>query len=199
MSARAAGQAPAGGAGLRAVGAATLLAAVVIAWAAAPLRGGAAGVVLTVAIICGAGATAQLALASWPARPPEREDWAGWDPGRALGVVSRPPWAQFLLVAVVVLEVMHPARPWHTAVLGLALLAYLLAVHLAETGAGAGALRPQLAVLASGLGLTALAVGAAALPSLPAGGGSSLLRAAAIVAAVIAAGLGVPAWLGRDR
>ena len=60
--------------------------------------------------------------------------------GRLLALIRALPWAEFLLVALLALEALHRARPWHTGVLGLALLGYLLAVHLAETGGSAGAL-----------------------------------------------------------
>ena len=39
------------------------------------------------------------------------------------------------LIAILWLEVLHPSRPWHTAVLGATLIAYLLATHLAESAA----------------------------------------------------------------
>jgi hypothetical protein len=45
----------------------------------------------------------------------------------------------------------------------------------------------------------ALAVGAAALPVLPSGPASSVIRIAAIAAAVIAGALTFPAWMGRKR
>jgi hypothetical protein len=96
-----------------------------------------------------------------------------------------------------VLEALHPARPWHTGVLGLALLAYLLAVHLAESGARPVVLWPQLPVIAAGLGLLALAVGAASLPQIAPGPTTTGLRILAIVAVVIAAALAVP--LGGPR
>ena len=38
---------------------------------------------------------------------------------------------------------MHPARPWHTAMLGAVLLAFLLTLHLAETGDRPSVLRPH--------------------------------------------------------
>ncbi len=69
------------------------------------------------------------------------------------------PWAEIMSVAVLVLETLHKSRPWHTAVLAVALTGYLLAVHLAETDAGVSVLRAQLPLLGAGLGLTALAVG----------------------------------------
>ncbi len=94
--------------------------------------------------------------------------------------------------AVPWLEVLHPARPRHTAVLGAALIAYLLATHLAESGASPGVLRPQVRVLALGAGL--LALGAAAGMAAPAGpgAGSALLRLVAAGALITAAVLVLP-------
>ena len=74
------------------------------------------------------------------------------------------PWEEGALIAILWLEVLHPSRPWHTAVLGAALIAYLLATHLAESAASLGALGPQVRVLAVGAGLLALGAGAGMLP-----------------------------------
>jgi hypothetical protein len=104
-----------------------------------------------------------------------------------------------MTIAAAALEALHPAKAWHTGVLGVALLGYLFAVHLAETGAGPRVLRPQLGLLAAGVGLMALAVGAAALPTLPSGTASSVIRYAAIAAAVIAGALTFPIWMGKKR
>jgi hypothetical protein len=108
------------------------------------------------------------------------------------GVLHALPWAECLIVAVLALEALHHARPWHTAVLGFALLAYVFAVHLAQARTSPAALRWQLPVIAAGVGLLALAVGAAALPRLHAGPGSELLRIAAVAAAVLVGGLVLP-------
>ena len=53
----------------------------------------------------------------------------------------------------------------HTAMLGAALIAYLLAAHLAESGASPRMLRPQVRVLTLGAGLLALGAGAGMLPA----------------------------------
>jgi MoxR-like ATPase len=86
----------------------------------------------------------------------------------------------------------HPARPWHTAVLGAALTAYLLTVHLADSGAPASTLRPQALVLAVGACLLALGAGAGMLPAIAPGPGSALLRVVAAVAVIVAAGMVLP-------
>jgi hypothetical protein len=173
-----------------------MLAAVAIAWTAYPLAAGGLGirVLLIVAIASAVLGTAQLVLLAVPrasamgfATIPERSA------DLILGFIRALPWAEILLVALLVLEALHPARPWHTGVLGIALLAYLFAIHLAETDARPAALRPQLPVIAAGIGLLALAIGAAALPALGAGPTATAIRIAAIVATVIVAMLAVPA------
>jgi hypothetical protein len=92
---------------------------------------------------------------------------------------------------VLVLEALHRSPPWHTGLLGAALLAYLFATHLAETQARPSVLRPQAPLIAAGLGLLALAVGAA---TLPAGTGSTadLIAVLAALAAVVVGGLALP-------
>jgi hypothetical protein len=108
-----------------------------------------------------------------------------------------PPWEEAAVVAALWLEVMHSSRPWHTAVLGAALVAYLITVHLAESGASPRSLRPQVPVLAIGACLLALGVGAAMLPAVTPGSGSALLRVVAALAVVLAAGLVLPSVMTR--
>ena len=109
-----------------------------------------------------------------------------------LETLRRVPWEEGALIAILWLEVLHPSRPWHTAVLGAALIAYLLATHLAESDASLGALRPQARVLAVGAGLLALGAGAGMLPASGPGAGSALLRLVAAAALIAAAGLALP-------
>ena len=111
---------------------------------------------------------------------------------RFLNVVRQVPWEEGTLVAVLWLEVLHPAPPWHTAVLGAALIAYLLAAHLAESGASPGVLRPQVRVLALGAGLLALGAGAGMVAAAGPGAGSTLLRLVAAGALITAAVLVLP-------
>jgi hypothetical protein len=103
-----------------------------------------------------------------------------------------PPWEEGAAITMVWLEVLHPSRPWHTAVLGAALLAYLITVHLAESGSSPVTLLPQIPVLAAGACLLALGAGAAMLPVITSGAGSALLRIVAAVAVIAAAGLVLP-------
>lgn len=179
----------------RALAAVALLTAVTIAWAAVPADGGSAGtwIALVAAVGCGAAGLAALVVGDAQigsgAFDPLLVRLAA-DTAHGLRVV---PWSEAMIVAVLVLEVLHPARPWHTGVLGVALLAFALAAHLAETGSGPRAvLAPQAPVLAAGVGLTVLAVAAVALPPLPAGPAATALRVLAIAAAVLAGALALP-------
>jgi hypothetical protein len=170
--------------------------AIVVAWAAVPTGGGRAGLkpVLIAAAVC-----AVLTVARQLAGPPraaQRESGyvgpgAGMA-GRAWASIRALPWPQGLTVAALGLEALHSSRPWHTAVLAIVLLGFLLAVHLAETAASPSVLRPQLPLLATGLGLAALSAGAAMLPALGAGSGSGLIAVIAAIAAVVAAALALP-------
>jgi hypothetical protein len=177
-----------------------VLTAGLISWAALPGQpGGFQRIALICAVAGGLASLARLALAG--AAPfdgpvlsaPERII------GRVTAGIQAFPWAEVMTVAVLVLEVQHRARAWHTGLLGVALLGYLLAVHLVETGARMSVLRPQLPLLAAGLGVLGLAVGAAAVPTLPSGPASAAVRVIAVAAAVAAGVLVVPVWLRRER
>ena len=178
-------------------GAAVLLGVVSVVWAAVPLvHKGLATFALLVAI-CGVVAGAlRLALADVPLPensfllPTPLRAWI-----RFIEILRLLPWEEGAVIAIVWLEVQHPAPPWHTALLGAVLVAYLLAVHLAESGASAGALRPQARVLAIGAGLLALGAAAGMLPAPGPGAASALLRVVAAVALIAAAGLVLPSML----
>jgi hypothetical protein len=176
-----------------------LLGAACVAWAAAPPgSAGGAGPALTVlTACCVAGGIGQLATAAVVAPGPGAYPAPLTRLGLgALDRLRRLPWAEGVTLGALALEALHPARPWHTAVLGVALVAYLLATHLAESTGGPGeastVLRSQAPVLAAGLGLLVLAAGSALLPSAGAGVAGGWLRAAAAVAAVLAAALALP-------
>ena len=179
--------------------AAGALATGVILWSAFPLSTGRAGTrpALAVAIAAGVMSIAQLAAAAIGDRDSDSfavlDQVAQW----LTGLVKILPWAELMIVAVLVLEVLHASRPWHTAMLGVALTGYLLAVHLTETRAGVSVLRAQLPLLCAGIALTALSVGAAALPHFMAGPADAAIRIVVLVAAVVAVGLAVPVWLSR--
>ena len=174
--------------------AAGLLGAGCIAWSAAPhVKERLATLALILAIVGVAGSTLRLLLA----RVPVPEDTFGMAAPLHAGfwlleALRWVPWEEGAVIAIVWLEVLHPSRPWHTAVLGAALIAYLLAAHLAESGASPGALRPQVRVLALGAGLLALGAGAGMLTATGPGAGAALLRLVASGALIAAAALVLP-------
>jgi hypothetical protein len=174
--------------------AAALIGAGCVIWAAAPLvHKGWANLALVLAIAGVAAGALRLALARVPAPedafllPVPVRAWL-----RFLEALRRVPWEEGAVIALVWLEVMHPSRPRHTAVLGAALIAYLLATHLAESDASPAVLRPQVRVLAVGAGLLALGAGAGMLPATGPGAGSALLRLVAAGALIAAAALVLP-------
>jgi hypothetical protein len=176
----------------RSASAAGLLAAACVAWSAIPLTAGGVGTaMLAAAIACAVLSAARLALGATPEEPV-----AFLNPvvraGRLLADLARGlPWAEGMVVAVLVLEALHRSPPWHTGLLGAALLAYLFATHLAETRARPSVLRPQAPLIAAGLGLLALSVGAAMLP-VGTGSTADLIAVLAAVAAIVAGGLALP-------
>ena len=178
--------------------AAVLLGAACVAWTAVPPRHtGLATLALVVSIIAVVAGALRLALADVP--QPE-DGFYPSAPVRAwltfLAVLRGLPWEEIAVVALLWLEVLHPAKPWHTAALGFGLAAYLLAVHIAESGAPAGRLlRRQAKVLLAGACLLALGAGFAMLPAVGPSAGSALLRILAAAAVVAAAALVLP---GRD-
>ena len=174
--------------------AAGLLGAGCVVWAAAPLvHKGWANLALVLAIAGVAAGALRLALSGVPVPedayllPASLRAWL-----RFLEILRRVPWEEGAVIALVWLEVMHRSRPWHTAVLGAALIAYLLATHLAESDASPAVLRPQARVLAVGAGLLALGAGAGMLPATGPGPGSALLRLVAAGALIAAAALVLP-------
>jgi hypothetical protein len=176
----------------RSATAAGLLAAVCVAWSAIPLTAGGAGIaMLAAAIACAILSAARLALGPTPEEPVAflnlvvRAERSLADLARGL------PWAEGLVVAVLVLEALHRSQPWHTGLLGMALLAYLFATHLAETRARPSVLRPQAPLIAAGLGLLILAAGAATLPA-GTGAAADLIAVLAALAAIVVGALALP-------
>jgi hypothetical protein len=166
-----------------------------VAWAAVPLsRAGWASFALTVAAVCVAAGSLRLALTEVPEPQeayfltmPERT-WYN-----VLAAIRTLACEEAGCVAVLWLEVLHPARGWHTAILGAALVGWLLAVHIAESGASAAALfRRQARVLVLGLCLLALGAAAALLPTASSGAGAIALQILAVVAVTAAAILVLP-------
>lgn len=174
--------------------AALLLGIASVAWATAPARGsGWPSFALSLAVACVVMGALRLALLEVP--EPE-ESYFPSLPERLwrafITLVRLVSWEEVGCVAILWLEVLHPARPWHTAVLGLVLVAYLLTVHIAESAAPARALLGRHArVLILGACLLALGAGAAGLPA-ASGAGSAALQVLAAVAVIAAAILVLP-------
>jgi hypothetical protein len=186
--------------------AATIIAAILLGvactmWSAIPdLHTTGATLLLVLTVIFVTGSALRLTLA-WIPLP--EDTYLLSAPMRAwlrfLMFIRVPPWEEGAAITLVWLEVIHPSRPWHTAVLGTALIAYLITVHLAESGASPATLRPQVPVLAVGACLLALGTGAGMLPATSPGAGSALLRVVAAVAVLAAAGLVLPHVTTRTR
>ncbi|HEV2371487.1 MAG TPA: hypothetical protein VGS19_04885 [Streptosporangiaceae bacterium] len=176
----------------RPVLAAALLALVAIAWAAVPLRSSGVPAFAASVLFAAAELPRLLTIRRRPGEeaPPSRR--LARLLRRAARLYLAAPWGEAMTVSVLLLEAAGDAGAWHTAVLGVALLAFLFAVHLTETGDRPGALRMAAPVLAAGLGLLVLAAGATALPLPAAGTGSELLRVVAVFAAVAVGALALP-------
>jgi hypothetical protein len=176
--------------------AAMLLGGACIAWTATPfLHQGLAQVALWVAIIAVVAGALRLAFADVP--QPEDQFFV---PGYLqawltfLGLLRTVAWEETAAVATLWLEIQHPVRAWHTAALGAGLLAYLLATHIAESGAEAvPLLRRHARLLVAGACLLALAAGFAMIPASAPGAGSAVLRVIAAVAVIAATALVLPA------
>jgi hypothetical protein len=184
------------GAPLRPTMAAGLLGAACLAWSAYPVQAtsGLAAPILVLAAGCVAAGVAQLAVLHVASPGGSRSFEYPLTRLRhsALDTLRRAPWAEGAVLGALVLEAWHRSRPWHTGLLGAALLGYLLATHLAESAAPRGTVRRQLPVLAAGLGLLVLAVGAALLPSAGTGLTADWLRVIAAIAAITVGALALP-------
>jgi hypothetical protein len=190
------------GAGIAAAAAsrlsAMLLGAASVAWTATPLlTAGLAKLALTIAIVTVAAAALRLAFADVP-EPADQIFLHGFQ--RAwlsfLQLLRSVPWEEGAVIAILWLEIQHAGhsgntgRPWHTAALGAALTAYLLATHIAESAADpATLLRRHARPLLAGACLLALAAGLAMIPAAAPGAGSAILRVLAAVAVIAATAL----------
>ncbi len=169
--------------------AATVLGVACVAWAAVPVpRTGWPWLALVIAAASIVFSALRLALLDVPEPDemffpsPASRAWNAF-----LTVVRLPSWEEAGCACALWLEVLHPSRPWHAAVLGAALVAWLLAVHIAESGAPAAALlRRQARVIAGGLFLLALAAAATVLPAARGPGADALLVLAAVAVIAVA-------------
>jgi hypothetical protein len=175
--------------------AALLLGVACVVWTATPsLHTGLAKTALAVAIIAVTAGGLRLAFADVP-QPEDQFYLPGYQ--RAwlmfLALLRTLAWEETAAAATLWLEVQHAIRPWHTAALGAALLGYLLATHIAESGADATpVLRRQARILVAGACLLALGAGFAMIPSAAPGAGSAILRVLAAIAVIAAAALVLP-------
>jgi hypothetical protein len=176
--------------------AAMLLGGACVAWTATPfLHRGLAQLALWVAIVAVVAGALRLAFADLP-QPDDQFFVPGYQ--RAwltfLALLRTVAWEETAAVAILWLEIQHPVRAWHTAALGAGLLAYLLATHIAESGAEAvPLLRRHWRLLVAGACLLALAAGFAMIPASAPGAGSAVLRVIAAVAVIAATALVLPA------
>lgn len=172
-----------------------LIGAAAIAWASVPVgEAGGWGVALIVAASLAVAAGAlRLALgdrpSQWGPLLPGTLDRLG-DTVTSLLVVLA--WEVIASVSLVVLEVLHPARPWHTCVLGVLVASYLLAVHRAEAIVPRGALARPARLSALGLGLLVLTAGIASLPSSGRGALAAWLEVLSALAAIVVAAMVLP-------
>jgi hypothetical protein len=177
----------------RQVAAAGLLGGACCAWAAWPLAGVLPRIFLILAVALMLADLIRLAAAGLPLDNVDAFSSLHLRVAHSLyGLLQGVPSAEAAAVAVLIVEAAHASRPWHTAVLGAALLCYLLATHLAESGASARVLRPQLPALAAGAGLLILGAAAALVPAAAPSLASGLLRVLAAVAAIAAGALALP-------
>jgi len=176
--------------------AAMLLGAACVAWTATPLlHTGLAQTALVVAIIAVVAGALRHALIDIP-QPEDHFFLPGYLAAwlTFLAVLRVLAWEETAVVALLWLEIQHPVRPWHTAALGAALLAYLLTTHIAESGTQASTfLRRQVKLLIVGACLLALGAGFAMIPAASAGAGSAALRVLAAIAVIAATALVLPA------
>ena len=171
--------------------AAMLLGGACVVWTATPvLHTGLAQLALVVAIVAVVAGALRLAFIDVP-QPEDQFFLPGYLRSwlTFLQLLRAPAWEETAVVAILWLEVQHPLRAWHTAALGAALFAYLLATHIAESGAPAAPLlRRHWRLFVAGACLLALAAGFAMIPATTPGAGSAILRviaAAAVIAATV--------------
>jgi hypothetical protein len=107
-------------------------------------------------------------------------------------VLTRTGWESGAVVATVLLEALHRSRPWHTGLLAVAVLCYLLAVQRAESVSPLGLLRQQSRALVVSVALITATTGVAMAPSAGTGTLSAWLEIVAALAAVTAGGLALP-------
>ncbi len=102
------------------------------------------------------------------------------------------PWETGAAISILVLETLHRSRPWHTGLLAVLVVCYLLAVNRAESAVPSAVVRGQARMLATSAGLLVLVTGVAMVPSARTGALSGWLDILAALAAMAAGGLALP-------
>jgi len=180
---------------LRPIAVVALLGTACLAWSAIPLTGtGPAGVAaLLVAATCVCAGVMRLIGKGTGADDPSfvLSTWARLS-YQAKAILVRTGWESGGVVAMVVLEALHRSRPWHTGLLAVAVLGYLLAVQRAESALPFGTLRRQSRALVVSVALVAVTTGVATGPSAGTGALSGWLEIVAALAAVTAGALALP-------
>lgn len=180
---------------MRFVPAVVLLAAASVAWAAAPMDGtGVQGELLVVvAAICILGGLVRhVRLVRQRFDMVEKQVFRSSPLESVERTIQLVPWETGAAVAVVVLEALHHRPPWHSGVLALVLIAYLLVVREAEAATHGPLFRGQVATGAACVVLVVLVTAVAALPSAGTGTLAGWLEAAGALGAVVAIGLVMP-------
>ena len=178
---------------MRRIAVAALLGAASTAWSALPLTGtGAPGVLLVV--VAGACVLAGVVrLLAHPAASRSRFSMAFWALlGTSGPTLRRAGPESVAAVSMVALEALHHSRPWHTGLMALVLVSYLLAVHEAESPVPAALWRQDARLLVVSVPLVVVATGVAMVPTAGSGATSEWLEIIAALAAISAGALALP-------
>ena len=187
---------------MRRIAATALLGSACALWAALPLTGtGAPGVLLLAGGATGVlGGTLRLLTRDGPLR----DEAAFSTPKSAISatlrsLLQRTGWESLAVLAVVGLEAVHHSRPWHTGLLAVLTMSYLVAVHETESPVPPDIVRKQVPAIVIGLPLVAAATGVAMLPAVGSGTASGPLEILSALAAIAAGVLAIPLSTAAGR
>jgi hypothetical protein len=105
---------------------------------------------------------------------------------------SRAAWEALAALCTILLEALHPNRPWHTGILVVLVTTYVWAVHLAELPSATGHLRREARLAIWAFPMVVILTGIAMLPAPYAGGSAAWLTVLAAGAAIVAGALAIP-------
>ena len=180
---------------MRRIAVTALLGAACTVWSALPLRGTGApgGLLVVVAGVCVVGGALRLLArgALVTGLPPFLTTWSAVL-GAGRSMLQWTGWESLAVVSVVALETLHRSRPWHTGLLALVVVCYLLAVYQSEPPVPAALVRGEARVLVVSLPLIAVATGVAMVPTAGSGATSGWLEIIAALAAITAGALALP-------